>query len=240
MLLRSALVATMTLGCVSQGFYTSPRTLAPGRLQHGGYVEFVARGGDRGPVGVFPVPIVGYTARYGLSRGIEGGARINVLGTLGLDVKLQLVRSRGFDLALDPLVVSSWTVGNVHLPLIAGFNLSPRVQVLLGARFSYGVELLAGTGVISSANPCDPSGTDLAVRDIALCGASAGALLGLRLVVGDLALQPEYSVSRAIEGSSGTLVHTLALALSLAPLPDFGPEPPATPEATRWTPTPPR
>jgi hypothetical protein len=222
---RTMVAGALTLGCVSQGFYTSPRTLPPGRLQHNGYVEFVARSGEAGPVGIFPVPIVGYAARYGLSRGIEGGVRINALGTLGVDAKLQLVRSRGFDLALDPLLVSSWTVGNLHLPLVAGLNLSPRVQVLLGARFSYGIELLAGTGVISSANPCNPSGADLAVRDIALCGPGVGALLGLRLVVGDLALQPEYTVSRTLENPTVTFVHSFALALSLAPLPTFDPEP---------------
>lgn len=218
------------LGCASQGIYTSPRTIAPGRLQHNAFVEFqaVSRGSGSG---VYPIPALGYMARYGLARQIEGGARVTVLGVFGIDLKLQLVRSRGFDFAVDPSAVTAWTVGYLHLPLVAGINLSPSLQVLLGARYSYGFALLRGIGGSIGSSACVPSVSStmgLEIRDLAVCDSTVGAMAGFRYVTGSarsgIALQPEYNISRTIAGNEEVTLHTFALSVSFGALPPFSPE----------------
>ncbi|WP_373047544.1 hypothetical protein [Vulgatibacter sp.] len=154
------LVASLLLGgCTGVQRYGVPRTLAPGDVAHhvsvdvGSFTPAIAvgcdgNGCDRGGTSMAPVP--SWTLRAGIDEGVELGFGLALDLSLGLDVKVELLRSRSFDLAIAPGLTfwghAGYDVSNqpgpavaVMLPLLAGINLGDVTLVPGG-----GVGLVAG------------------------------------------------------------------------------------------------
>lgn len=236
-----ALTAAALAGCPSSGVYSSPRLLPPGAVQHAVIVETfgVNRGHSLRAIeggGVMPLPAVLYSFRLGLRERVELGGRVG-LGALGADAKFGLLRSRWVDLALDPSVgvVFGRNQGETYpglvlgLPLVAGFNVSQRFQIILGGRFALGVPLRGEAGRYNQSLNAGYGG-DALIDAIQLSygGVAVGGLAGLRIALGDgvrgVALQPAYDLTAGIAGD-GFVLHSFGLGVTFGAQPPFAPVP---------------
>jgi hypothetical protein len=181
----------LAAGCMSGGSYTVPRTLGPHQFQHNLALEASTapqRARDLGGAdlrGLTVVPGVNYMARYGLTGWMELGARINTSIVTGADLKVQVVRSRYVDAALDPgfatFIGMAWMF---NFPLLLGLNLSERFQLLLAPRGAYALDVQS-VGQTSTSQ-------------MGLVGASGfyvGGSLGVRVrLAATVAILPEYGL----------------------------------------------
>ena len=156
--LFSVAMLGLSSGCSSPQSWTTARTLNPGDVQHGIGVEVIGRqfttqvdpDADGDPDALpelndddscamqedceeiifVPVPTIAYGVRVGALPRLEFGAKVNTGMQLQGDVKVQLVRRRFFDLALNPQVATAWTFDRSDLRLHGLFSLN------LGRRFT--------------------------------------------------------------------------------------------------------
>ncbi|WP_373048333.1 hypothetical protein [Vulgatibacter sp.] len=151
----SAFVLLITLcGCPAANRYGTPRTMPAGTSGHvlsldgnllsddmvgsflcgsgaaeetGEPADDPCKGRDLTPL---PFPNVVYTWRHGLAQGLELGVGAGTAPFLGLDLKVELLRSRYFDAAVAPTLATSFIYPSVSLPLLLGINLSNDVALL--------------------------------------------------------------------------------------------------------------
>lgn len=207
----------MLAACPSPQIYGTPRTIAPGLVSHTISMEVLgisgSRGGDATPV------VPSYTLRIGLWKRLDMGIRAASFTSAVLDVKWNFVRSKYFDVALDP--GSQWfydRANDVHYfylnaPVIFGFNVLYNLSILAIPAFS-----LQATTRDTIPNP--PLGSEIT----RLLGSTAPILRG---GVGlnwrpfrDFAVQPELTIQRQIGGYDAWIV-TGGFGVSFVHLPSF-------------------
>jgi hypothetical protein len=187
-------LALSSSGCVAAGLYTTPDTLAPGKVQAVGAFEAwqltrnVGRPagalfGDRheGAEGfsIIPAGIV----HVGVADGLEAG-----LGFARADVKVRLARTDPVGVAIDPVaryVVTPDGGGEVvELPLVVGVKAADCATIVANLGGSY--------LRFPTAEAAEAWETTFAVR----------AGLGVRIRVHRLvALQPEITYIRSVQGA---------------------------------------
>jgi len=134
------------MGCPASQTWTTARSLPKGKIQHTVGVEFlgasvevcdddaeVCAQGD----GFITAPFPAYVLRYGLTDFMDIGGKFSSSGQLGADLKLQLVRSKFFDFALDPGAYASVGFGNVQVPLLFSVNFTRNLTLTLAPKLSY-------------------------------------------------------------------------------------------------------
>ena len=143
-LLLTLSVAGLLMGCPNSHPYTTARVVETGKFQHTQGVEFMSFNNpscdpavDTCNTGLLPVPFPFYVIRVGATDFLDLGSKLSFAGSISFDVKIQLVRSEYFDLALDPGMTASVAIGYAHLPVIASFNVGP-VTLSLMPKVSYG------------------------------------------------------------------------------------------------------
>jgi len=121
--------ALLLSGCHAN-LYSTPRTVPTGETQHIVAVDVEDYSG---------IPAMVYTVRRGLADRVDMGFTAST--TLGLDLKINAVRTEYFDLAIDPSVSAGFlAIGyagagffNAALPVIMGLNLHPRMTLVAQA-----------------------------------------------------------------------------------------------------------
>ena len=198
LLLTLGLVCT---ACPNPNTFTTPRTVAPGQVQHTVSIEAIGGFDDEDSIVLPALP--SYTARIGLADRLELGVHLSHLSSLGADFKWNPVRSEAFDLAIDPGAQAFYIVGDnslviyyLHLPLLLGFNLSKNASLVL----TPGVSMIGVGGSFEDDHD-----------DNVLYGASDTAWLG-RLGLGfdiraskKFSVQPEVTFLKSFESESGVL-----------------------------------
>lgn len=154
------MIARLVFVVALAGCYSFP-TMGRARVVDRGHLQVWAApealvvatpGGDGQEAGGSVRPVVEAGARYGATERIELDAHVGTFG-LAAGPRIQLVRSAdaeaGFDLLVAPALV--YTMLNkpaVELPLVAGWNLRGRHQLVASARLVYqqhwGVDGVAG------------------------------------------------------------------------------------------------
>lgn len=225
----AALLALLAAGCPSPGTYGTPRTIEPGTVSHTVSLDVVgvagAKGGDAAP------PVPSYTARIGLANRLDLGVRAAGFTSAATDLKWNFVRTRVFDVAIDP--GSQWLydrANDVHYfylnaPLMLGFNLRDDLTLVFVPAFA----LQATTR--DTLAPC-PVPLPPATQQTPPCGSEVTRWLGptapiVRAGLGlswrmfrDFAVQPEVTVSRQLGGWDGWIV-TGGLGVSFLNLPRY-------------------
>ncbi|MBI5480561.1 MAG: hypothetical protein HY906_17015 [Deltaproteobacteria bacterium] len=159
-------VALLALaGCISHPMLQTARTLDEGSFQvalglHAGQAERVSwsPSGSSRSTWVFPGGALSF--RYGLLPRVDVGLQTGSHAALLLDAKVQVVRSRVFDLSIAPGGgLTSTSTGDVRgypalaatLVLFAGLNLGERVTIVLApgsfAKFPWVLHLGGGLGI---------------------------------------------------------------------------------------------
>ncbi len=140
-------------GCPASQSWTTARAVEPGRPQHTVGLEWlgVVVEQDCDPDvescpeyldGFFFYPFPAYAIRFGLSDRIDMAIKASMSGSMGFDLKLQLVRSEVFDFAIDPgYSFFGPFIGYLNLPLLASLNLGPTTTITLAPKASYIVPL---------------------------------------------------------------------------------------------------
>lgn len=196
---RAMLVVSVLamVGCHSN-LYSTPRTVPRGQSQH-----MVALDVDVIPDQDVPLPAMVYLARIGLADRVDLGLQAS--STFKVDVKVNPVRTRYFDLAIDPAVsfgyILSYYGGPIFsgsLPVMMGFNLHESVTLMMQGGAGYA---LAGFG-----------------RVYGFGGA------GLQIRVSDLVMvQPEATIQVFQDGSVWPCI---GLGFGFGPQPSYKTEPP--------------
>jgi hypothetical protein len=230
-------------GCPNPNTYTTPRTIGSGHFQHTLAAEawgfsipatsaYSTTEKLSGTVPTLPT----YTLRIGLGDSWEIGARLANMTSLGADVKWNLLKSSGIDLAIDPafqifeLAVNDSNGGNdllrvtyLHVPLLVGLNINRTVSVVFTPGLTWG--FASGS---STATQFTGGGNQ--------ASASTGAMgrfgLGFdfRIMPG-FALHPEITFLRGF-GADRTLIYTAGLGFNFGAMPnydDLGGGPPPVP-----------
>jgi hypothetical protein len=182
--LGRVLLGLLVSGCPSPNLYGTARTVEPGKVSYTiasegvfprEYDEFEE---DGPPAPLIPV----FQVRKGLTHSIDFGFRASGL-TVGADAKFNFMRSRHFDLAIDPGF--AWSIADLgvidpsayfHLPAIINVN------VPLGS-------LVLSPGLLW-AQPLALSGNDEYVAH----GLHTRLGVGLNLRGSSVALQPEVTL----------------------------------------------
>ena len=211
---RRVVVAALVLvssGCVSMNRYGTARTLAPGEANTSltwDVAVGVMPDHDEADWTAFPVPHVRHNR--GLAEGTELVLDVGLPGTIGIDVKRELLRGARVDLAVAPGVTTSWLANGsdgrgfaeAHLPLLADLTLLPWLVFVPQVSVGWGI---AGSG---------PYGTGL--RHSPLVGAGAG--IWFRLGDG-FAIQPV--ASSTVELDTLYTHHRFGLGFSFGTQPRF-------------------
>jgi hypothetical protein len=179
--------------CIATGLYTTPDTLAPGKVQGVAMLDAwqVERNTGPPPGGLFGdrhqqlegvLIIPSAMVRWGVVNNVEVG-----LGTLRADAKWRVLHTNTVSVAIDPIVRGDLLYGNdgevAELPVLVGLRVEDGVVVVANAGLTYSHILVADGPYIDN----------LAVR----------AGLGVRLQLGRLvAVQPEVTYLRSIVGRS--------------------------------------
>jgi hypothetical protein len=226
--------ALVLLGCPNPNTYTTPRTIGSGHFQHslageawGFYIPASTTTSTYGSTttdklsGTFPTAPT-YTLRIGLGDDWEIGARISNMTSLGADVKWNLFKSSGLDLALDPAfqvfaltasdngMSETVTVSYLHVPLLIGLNVSRTVTLV----FTPGVTWGFASGSLSGSS----SGTDQASATTGAIG-RFGLGADFRIMPG-FALHPEITFLRGL-GSDNTLIYMAGLGFNFGAMPNY-------------------
>lgn len=230
-LLGACALGLLAAGCPSPNLYTTPRTIPKGRVSHTIAAEAVGYRVDVDEpdserydnvldTASWSSPTVPtYILRVGLAERLDFAFRVNALSSVGLDAKFNFVRSPVFDLAIDPMLQWSFLdVTHLHLPLVAGFNASENVTIVLTPGVIYGY---------SDYDFDEDVGGDIA-RVMAADGLYARAGLGLNIRISPkFAIQPEVTVIRALEDPGpdsnfdSVFMYVFGVGFNLMNLPDF-------------------
>lgn len=126
-------------GCHSN-LYSTPRTVPRGQSQH-----VVAADLNLLPTDSAALPTLVYLARIGLADRVDLGIQAST--TLKVDLKVNPVRTRYFDLAFDPALSFGYVLAygiaapifSGSLPVVMGFNVHESVTLVLqgGAGYAY-------------------------------------------------------------------------------------------------------
>jgi hypothetical protein len=205
-------IAASLLGCPSPNTYGTPRTVAPGEISHTVAVEGIHVADSNMTLPTLPT----VQLRVGLADRVDLGVRVSNLSSVGADVKWNFVRSRSFDLAVDPglqaglfPVPSSSARDSLlfiaygHVPLIAGINFSESASLVVS-----GGAIFASAGRGSSSNDAGS-------------GARAGIGLNLRPSK-KFAIQPEITALRFFNETPG-LVVVFGVGFNFGALPSYAP-----------------
>ena len=127
-------------------FFASPKVLSPRETEFSASAELAmstqspvdATVGPSTRTGVALVPIPYFNVRHGLTPWADVAFHVGANALLGADVKLGLVQSRFFDLAILPGAGLLATGAFANLPIVAGLNPSESIHVFLGPRISLG------------------------------------------------------------------------------------------------------
>lgn len=162
-------LVTFLAGCPNPQTYGTPRTLDPGKWQIIAAVEGVgasvqvpttnAQGQtttQSDSVFLPNLPTVG--ARVGLADRVDLGFSLRNLYGPTLDVKINFLKTKHFDMAVAPMVnyfpvfagTGSLNLFYFHVPLLLGINFSEMVSLVITPGFAYA--LAVGTGDLSSTN----------------------------------------------------------------------------------------
>jgi hypothetical protein len=182
-------------GCMATSLYTTPDTLAPGKVQGVNMLDAWRVERNMGPLhgGLFGdrhEQLEGFSiipsamVRRGVIDNIEVG-----LGILRADVKVRVMHTETVSIAVNP-------IGRANLAFEAPGNGGvAEVPVLIGVHVEHAIVVVANTGLsyTTLAVAQGPNVDDLAVR------AGLGVRLQLHRVV---AIQPEVTYLRSIAGRS--------------------------------------
>ncbi len=213
-------------GCPNPNTYTVPRTLVPGDVQATVAPEvfgYSYKGSGGTSTGAMPTgPTFGF--RYGVSDGVDVGARLSSMFSPTVDGKLQVVRGV-VDVAVDPglqlLYVEvprpsgnsqatlSAAVLQLYAPVLVGLNLSPSLTLVA----SPGVGYSAGTAKVNSSSD--------AVTAAQAVGFSGRLGLGLDIRTSEhFAIHPEVTLMRVFDDAQ-SLIGVVGLGVNIGPMPDY-------------------
>jgi hypothetical protein len=233
------LCMVMLTGCPNPNIYGTPRTTPKGEISHTVAAEAISFQGESEStttttingqttttktkeqvsvtLPVFPT----YQLRYGVAEEVDLGFSVRNGSSLGADVKYNPVKSKSFDLAIDPGfqffrisssgaegTSASVTVAYLHLPLLLGVNLSESTSFV----FTPGGVVVLASGSASG------SGSDSAASSSGFL-ARMGVGLNIRISKG-FALQPEVTAMRQLQDTSATL-YMAGLGFNFGKLPTF-------------------
>jgi hypothetical protein len=240
--------------CPNPNLYTVPRTLDPGAVQVQIAPEVFGasfNGTSTTPTTtngmpttstqtvsesiVFPmVPTVG--VRVGVADGVEVGARIPNLDSVGADVKVRLLKG-SLDLAVDPGLQGfyfsfsgsdntneSLGILYLHLPLLVGFNLSKSVSIVASPGVAFAIATASASG----------GGTTQQVAGTSGFMGRIGVGLNLRTSK-KFSIQPEVTIMKAF-ADTDALMYVIGLGFNIGAQPDYSDldpasEPPPQPAA---------
>jgi len=217
-------------GCPNPNIYGTPRTTPAGKISHSIAAEAIGFKTDSGGA-TFPTAPT-YTLRIGATDNLDIGVRIANLSTLGVDGKFNFLKTRSFDMAVDPGAQffyfsssasssdgtsssSASIMGTyLHLPLLFGINLGSSVTLVPTAGIMYG--MISGSSSASSGSSSDSVKADANTGVIGRFG------LGVNLrILNGFAMQPEFTVMKPFkEGSSGYL-YLAGLGFNFGALPGY-------------------
>jgi hypothetical protein len=145
-----AVSGVLLLGCPASQTWTTARTVPAGTVQHTAGVEFVgltwecpeSSSGTSScvqPLGFVAVPFPAYVARIGVADPLDIGLKASSSGSFGLDFKIQVVRTKVFDLALDPGITTPFIFSfmYVNLPIYASLNFGEMLTLTFYPKVSY-------------------------------------------------------------------------------------------------------
>jgi hypothetical protein len=202
-------VTTLT-GCPNPNTYGTPRTIAPGKVQIVASLEGVGLSETSRPTGtgtqtasysVFSPTLPSVGVRIGVADSVDLGVRLAELSSLEFDGKFNFLRTRTFDMAIDPGVqgayigVDGTTLGLFYfnVPLLLGVNFSHALTLVLTPGFSY---------LVATASNVNGSGTSAYVSGSAPL---ARLGVGLNIRIGErFALQPEVTALRGFDSEEPT------------------------------------
>lgn len=216
------------LGCPNPNTYGTPRTVEPGRVSHTVSIEVVGVTGNKGGDATPAAP--SYTLRAGLANRLDLGVRAANFSSLMSDLKWNIVRSKRFDLAIDPGAQWMYDRANdvhvvqVHAPIMLGINLRSDLQIVLVPGFTM---QLATRETLRPCPPMNggpvqapPCGSELTRF---LGGTAPMARLGAGLswrIFRDMAVQPEITVMRQFGGYDDWMVNG-GIGVSFLHLPSY-------------------
>jgi len=238
MALFGSAMLSLSTGCPSPNSYGTPRTIPVRRVAHTIAVEVMSARGTS-PSGrtidqTLP-SLPTYQLRYGLWDRGDLGIRLGHLSTVGADLKWNFLRTRRFDMAIDPgaqvFVSSDLGVAAVtsyfHAPLLFGINVS------------HTVSFVPTVGVTIAASSNQSSGADIRSASTA-SGVLARIGLGVNLRFRDVfALQPEVTYLQDVGVGSHSFV-MIGLGMAYGKLPNYDdddPEIAAERKAAGWSET---
>jgi len=150
--------ALLVAGCPNPNTYTTPRTAGSGRITNSIAPEvwgFSFKDPTTGGTDSLTVPVLPtYTLRIGIGDPVDIGLRIANMTSVGGDLKWNFLRSRGFDMAIDPgfqyFRIGGVTTDNggtgasvnvtyVHVPLLLGFNISRGITIVATPGVGWGL-----------------------------------------------------------------------------------------------------
>lgn len=228
-ILGAAGVGLFATGCPSPNVYGTPRTVPKGKVSHTvaaesvvydanlneDYDEYEQVAGMDQDLAVPTLPT--YLLRIGVAERLDFGLRVANASSVGLDMKWNLLRSPGFDVAIDPML--QWAFGidvtHVHLPVLLGFNASESFSVVLTPGVMYG-----------HSSEIEEIDSDVA-RLMSADGLSARVGLGFNVRPSPrFAIQPELTFLRSIQPREDSafdelFVYVIGVGFSFGNLPDF-------------------
>lgn len=209
----------MLLGCPSSQTWTTARTVPAGSVQHTAGVEWIGlvvedpscteADGDVCDLGFVAVPFPGYIARIGVADMLDMGFKVSTTATFGADFKIQLVRSDGFDLAIDPgfSMPFIFAFTSLNMPILFSLNFGEMMTLTLYPKASYWVVF-------------DDE------YDNAASGFFAGAGMNFQIRISDrFAIAPGFEWTKALagleEGESLTFFN-FGVGFSFGSFPEYG------------------
>lgn len=209
--------------CPNPNTYGTPRTIEPGASSHTVSLEIDAIAGKRGGDASPAVP--SYTMRIGLVERLDLGIRAANFSSAMADLKWNFLRSRRFDLAIDPGAQWFYDRANdvhyvqIHTPLLVGVNVRSDLQLV----FVPGFALQLATR--ETLAPCPggsmpPCGSEL-TRFLGATAPMVRAGMGVSWrIFRDMAVQPEVTVMRQIGANDAWIVNG-GLGVSFLHLPRY-------------------
>ena len=217
------------VGCLSPNVYGTPRTLAPGATSHTlapesvtGFTHGRVQSSQIGRSSDGSIVLPSYTLRVGLMDRADMGIRAAQQGLWGVDFKLNALKSRVVDLAVDPTaqMVLDGSTAHLHLPGIVGFNVAEGVSIVVTPGISYVSNLEAGLYIGDDRDQAR-------VQTHGLLG-RLGAGVSFRFLK-RYAIQPEATVFRSLQPSNDAPYRSitwlaLGIGLTLGAQPSFADE----------------
>ncbi len=215
-------------GCPNPNIYGTPRTTPAGKISHSIAAEAIGYKSDSGGGTLPTMPT--YTLRIGATDNLDIGVRISNSSTLGFDGKFNFLKTRSFDMAVDPgaqffYFSSSDTSGTssssatimgtyLHLPLLFGVNLGSSVTLMPTAGIMYG--MMSGSSTTSSSSGSDSVKAD---SNLGLIG-RFGLGVNLRILNG-FAMQPEFTVMKFFKDDASGYLYLAGLGFNFGALPGY-------------------